>query len=391
MKNFLVAFDKCKDSLSAPEICDLAERVLIKRFPETRVMKVPLTDGGEGFVQILSAEVEGSIESAKVIDSIGKETTAKFGLCQIEKLHSSVIKELQLPSSGNLAIVEMAECVGLADLPNELRNPWETSTFGVGQLLRKAADLRVDAILLGIGGSSTNDIGLGALVALGATVKNKNNETIPFPHPLTWCDVSEIHFDDLVELPPIIIACDVENKLFGDSGATAVYGPQKGLSVEDIGKFEDQIKRILTMVSTKISKVFEKSNAIGSGAAGGMGFGLSLFYDVNMTKGFDLISSWFSIDELMKNADFVITGEGRFDKTSLNGKGPFEVIRQSSQNDIPSLVLAGSVDNEVKRQVKGKFHKCDLLAFGRSDWTLEKNLLLARDQFTSSLQNYSFS
>ena len=94
---------------------------------------------------------------------------------------------------------------------------------------------------------------------------------------------------------------------------------------------------------------------------------------------------------LMKNADFVITGEGRFDKTSLNGKGPFEVIRQSSQNDIPSLVLAGSVDNEVKRQVKGKFHKCDLLAFGRSDWTLEKNLLLARDQFTSSLQNYSFS
>ena len=145
------------------------------------------------------------------------------------------------------------------------------------------------------------------------------------------------------------------------------------------------------MVNTKIPKVFEKSNAIGSGAAGGMGYGLSLFYDVNMTKGFDLISSWFRIDELMKNADFVITGEGRFDKTSLNGKGPFEVIRQSSQNDIPSLVLAGSVDNEVKRQVKGKFHKCDLLAFGRSDWTLEKNLLLARDQFTSSLQNYSFS
>lgn len=390
MNKFLVAFDKCKDSLSAPEICDLAERVLIKRFPETRVTKVPLTDGGEGFVQILSAEVEASIESVKVMNSIGKETTVKFGLCKIEKLHSSIIKELHLPTSGNLAILEMAECVGLADLPNELRNPWETSTFGVGQLLRKTADLGVDAILLGIGGSSTNDIGLGALVALGATVKNKNNEKVPFPYPLNWSDVSEIDFDDLVELPPITIACDVENKLLGESGATAVYGPQKGLAVEDIGKFEDEIKRILTLINSKISKVFEKSNAIGSGAAGGMGYGLSLFYNVSMINGFDLISSWFSIDELMKNADFVITGEGRFDKTSLNGKGPFEVIRQSSQSDIPSLVLAGSVDNEVKRHVKGKFNNCDLLAFGRSDWTLEKNLLLARDQFTSSLQNYPF-
>ena len=144
------------------------------------------------------------------------------------------------------------------------------------------------------------------------------------------------------------------------------------------------------MINSKISKVFEKSDAIGSGAAGGMGYGLSLFYNVSMIKGFDLISSWFSIDELINNADFVITGEGRFDKTSLNGKGPFEVIRQSSQSDIPSLVLAGSVDNEVKRHVKGKFNNCDLLAFGRSDWTLEKNLLLARDQFTSSLQNYPF-
>ena len=390
MNKFLVAFDKCKDSLSAPEICDLAERVLIKRFPETRVTKVPLTDGGEGFVQILSAEVEASIESVKVMNSIGKETTAKFGLCKIEKLHSSIIKELHLPTSGNLAILEMAECVGLADLPNELRNPWETSTFGVGQLLRKTADLGVDAILLGIGGSSTNDIGLGALVALGATIKNQNNEKVTFPYPLNWSDVSEIDFDDLVELPPITIACDVENKLLGESGATAVYGPQKGLAVEDIGKFEDEIKRILTLINSKISKVFEKSNAIGSGAAGGMGYGLSLFYNVSMINGFDLISSWFSIDELMKNADFVITGEGRFDKTSLNGKGPFEVIRQSSQSDIPSLVLAGSVDNEVKRHVKGKFNNCDLLAFGRSDWTLEKNLLLARDQFTSSLQNYPF-
>ena len=390
MNKFLVAFDKCKDSLSAPEICDLAERVLIKRFPETRVTKVPLTDGGEGFVQILSAEVEASIESVKVMNSIGKETTAKFGLCKIEKLHYSIIKKLHLPASGNLAILEMAECVGLADLPNELRNPWETSTFGVGQLLRKTADLGVDAILLGIGGSSTNDIGLGALVALGATIKNKNHEKVPFPYPLNWSDVSEIDFDDLVELPPITIACDVENKLLGESGATAIYGPQKGLAVEDIGKFEDEIKRILTLINSKISKVFEKSDAIGSGAAGGMGYGLSLFYNVSMIKGFDLISSWFSIDELINNADFVITGEGRFDKTSLNGKGPFEVIRQSSQSDIPSLVLAGSVDNEVKHHVKGKFKNCALLAFGRSDWTLEKNLLLARDQFTSSLQNYPF-
>ena len=298
---------------------------------------------------------------------------------------------LELPSSGKLAIVEMAQSAGLADLTSDQRNPWQTSTYGVGQMLLEAARLGVDAILLGIGGSSTNDIGLGALHALGLSIKNEKQEEIPFPSPSTWTNIRELGPESLSDLPPIRIACDVENQLLGEFGATAQYGPQKGLPKSEIGLFESEIKDLLNLLKPKEPKTFDLAKANGSGAAGGMGFGLSLFYEVSLVQGFQLISSWFEIEKKIKKADFVITAEGRFDQTSMDGKGPYEIVKVAQQNSTQSLVIAGSVDDKVAVQLSKNFPDCSFISFGRSDWTMEKNLSCARENFLSTLLKYPFS
>ena len=390
MAHFLVACDKCKGSLSAFEMCNLAESVLSERFPTSGVTKVPLTDGGEGFCEILTRGADGVLHSIEVLDSVGSKKKAQYGICDVEKLSPKVIKFLNLPSSGNLGIVEMAQAAGLADLPESNRNPWETSTFGVGQILKKVAECGVDVILLGIGGSSTNDIGIGALNALGLSLKSHDNNEISFPIPSVWKNVEGIVIDGLDSLPPIRIACDVDNQLLGHQGATAQYGPQKGLHDRDIEQFEEQIKEILNIIESHRTDIFELSKVKGSGAAGGIGFGLSIFYEVSLVHGFDLISSWFEIDQKIEEADYVITGEGRFDQTSLSGKGPYEIIRLSNLKETPSLVMAGSVDSKTAREISGNFTGCDLIPFGRSDWSLDENLSRANQNFTETLERYGF-
>ena len=391
MANFLVACDKCKGSLSAFEVCSLAKSVLQQRFPGSQIVEVPLTDGGEGFTDILTCGATGLFHPIKVKDSIGNQKQAKIGLCEIAKLPASVTQALELPSSGKLAIVEMAQSAGLADLTSDQRNPWRTSTYGVGQMLLEAARLGVDAILLGIGGSSTNDIGLGALHALGLSIRNEMHEEIPFPSPSTWTNIRNLDAESLSDLPPIRIACDVENQLLGEFGATAQYGPQKGLPKSEIGLFESEIKDLLNLLKSKEPKTFDLAKANGSGAAGGMGFGLSLFYEVSLVQGFQLISSWFEIEKKIKKADFVITAEGRFDQTSMDGKGPYEIVKVAQQNSTQSLVIAGSVDDKVAVQLSKNFPDCSFISFGRSDWTMEKNLSCARENFLSTLLKYPFS
>ena len=390
MANILVACDKCKGSLSAFEICSLAKSVLQKRFPSSCVTEAPLTDGGEGFTDILTQEAAGRLHSLEVRDSIGNHSEVQIGICEITNLPPAVVETLNIPSLGKLAIVEMAQAAGLADLASHQRNPWNTSTYGVGQMLGQAAQLGVDAILLGIGGSSTNDIGLGALHALGLSIRNDKQEEISFPCPSTWKNIRDLNQEHLSNLPPIRIACDVENQLLGEFGATAQYGPQKGLPKEEIGLFESEIKSLLKLLELQESKTFDLAKVNGTGAAGGMGFGLSLFYDVSLVQGFELISSWFEIENKIKQADFVITAEGRFDQTSMDGKGPYQIIKTSQRHSTASLVIAGSIDQQVVSKASTNFPDCSFVSFGRSDWPIEKNLSCARENFVTTLEEFSF-
>ena len=390
MSTFLVAFDKCKGSLSSHQLCNLAETVLKDRFPDSDVRKVPLTDGGDGFVEILTEAGKGRFHDTWVVDSIGREKKVNFGVCEIQNLNRQVIEYLELPKYGKLAIVEMAVAAGLADLPVEKHNPWETSTFGVGQILKETAKLGVDSVLLGIGGSSTIDAGIGALSALGACFEYNGVQSARIPYPSSWSSITGVNFDDLAKLPPIKVACDVGNILLGENGATSCYGPQKGLVKNEIILFEEELKKILTSFTPYFPDALEKSKNNGSGAAGGLGYGLSLVYDVSLVQGFNLIRDWFSIDQQIQEASFVITGEGRFDKSSLYGKGPFEILRLSDDYRTPSLIMAGSVDKESVAEVFRQYQSCDVIAFGRSDWTLDKNLHFAKEQFSKTLHEYNF-
>jgi glycerate kinase len=381
----LAAFDKCKDSLSADDLCSLAKGRIEGRYREVSVETIPQTDGGEGFASILTCSKAGEMRSVSVSDSLGRPCEIQVGFLEIEKLNEEVTAFLSLPKSGTIALVEMASIVGLADLEAEQRNPWKTSTVGVGECLLECKEWGVSAILLGVGGSSTNDMGVGALSALGVKFLDELDEQVNFPCPQTWDAVKTIDASDLLSLPPIWIACDVSNPLLGENGATRQFGPQKGLKPED----EDVLENRMLEMNRSLVKCFpeadRKCDSSGMGAAGGIGFGLSLACDVSMMGGFSLVSKWFELEKKIKLCDLVVTGEGRFDCTSLQGKGPCEILRLAGKYGKKAILLAGSVEEEAVSRMKEECPSAEIHAFGRQDLSLAENLNRAEEFFQTKL------
>jgi glycerate kinase len=389
MQKVLAAFDKCKDSLTAGESCEIAKDI----FEEVSfvVDTVPLSDGGEGFVEILTQQASGELIFVKASDALGKVKDVSVGLCELENLPAATKEFLNLTlTQGKIAIIEMASVVGLADLPFEERNAWKTSTLGMGEVLAHCASLELDAILIGIGGSATNDMGLGSLVGLGLELQRENGEIIDFPCPKEWHDLAKIKLNHLLDLPPLKIACDVRNPLLGPNGATHQYGKQKGLNQESRERLESKMEEMVTKLSSHFSKAEENSILDGSGAAGGIGYGLGLAYDVSLVPGFDLIRIWFDLDNKIKDCDFVFTGEGRFDKTSLQGKGPFEVIRLANIHSKKSFLIAGSVDSQVKEDCQNQFSDLQIHSFSDPELSLEENLKKGGELMAKKLKNVFF-
>ena len=381
----LAAFDKCKDSLSADDLCSLAKGRIEGRHPEVSVEKIPQTDGGEGFASILSCSKDGEMRSVCVPDSLGRTREIQVGLLEIEKLNEEVTAFLSLPKSGTIALVEMASIVGLADLETEDRDPWKTSTVGVGECLRKCKEWGASAILLGVGGSSTNDMGVGALSALGVRFLDEMAEQVNFPCPQTWDTVKTIDASDLLSLPPVWIACDVSNPLLGENGATRQFGPQKGLKPEDEDVLEDRMLEMNRSLVKCFPEADHKCEAQGMGAAGGIAFGLSLACDVSMVGGFSLVSKWFGLEKEIELCDLVLTGEGRFDRTSLQGKGPCEILRLAGKYGKKAILLAGSVQEEAVSRMKEECPAAEIHAFGRQDLSLAENLTRAEELFQAKL------
>jgi glycerate kinase len=383
----LAAFDKCKDSLSAREICALAQKVASAKPFNHDVHCLPLTDGGEGFAELLTHAKEGTYYSILAQDSLGKEKEVQVGIVPSGKLDLSLREFANLPSQGNWAVIEMSSIAGLSDLSQEKRNPWLTSTIGVGQLLAGVSSYGVSAIILGIGGSSTNDMGLGALSALGVNFLDQEDELISFPIPECWSRIAEISVDKLVTLPPIRIACDVSNQLLGEEGATFQFGPQKGLSANR----KEEMESNMELMSERLSKIFQKPlnfrNQEGTGAAGGIAYGLSLAFETQFVPGFSFVSKWFDLENEVKRADLIITGEGRFDQTSLYGKGPYEIIRMASKYQKKVLILAGSVEKEAAEKCMREFANVEITAFGSSELGLEENLTRASELFQQKLKS----
>jgi glycerate kinase len=350
----LLAFDKFKHALGASAACAAAAAAIREAFPGAHIDEAPLTDGGEGFCEILTHAVGGKLHQHRVHGPRFAPVEAHHGEVDLAKIPKAAQVLLEFHDHGRLAIIEMAQASGLDLLAPVERDPWQTSSFGTGELLARAADAGAHAALLGIGGSATNDLGLGALEAVGLEFRDANGALLKHITPAKFSEVARIAGEPWPHLPDLRIACDVRNTLLGPNGATAIFGPQKGLLPEDAARLE----RAVGAMAKKLCAHFDQPRTLmmepGTGAAGGISFGLRVACAAKLAPGFALVAAWLRLDERVKEADLVITGEGRFDATSLSGKGPGAIAEMALKHHKKLVVLAGQVDESAAAALRAR-------------------------------------
>ncbi|MGB1128016.1 MAG: glycerate kinase [Opitutales bacterium] len=348
--NILVAFDKFKDSMTAVRACDAAANgAQLALDGQVIFTRAPLTDGGEGFCRILTETAGGHLEYHPVTGPLGEEIDAPLGWIESSKIPVRAKHMLGL-EQGNVAVIEMAAVAGLEMVPPAQRHPAHCTTRGVGELIRVATAQEASAILLGIGGSATSDLGLGALEALGIQFSNTGSAT-----PGQWSQAGAITGALDLEVPPVYIACDVDNPLTGPRGAAAAYGPQKGLADEEIEAFDAEAAKMAKRLCAHCGQDDSLAELPGSGAAGGIGFGLKVACGADYVPGFELVAAWLDIASKVADSDLILTGEGKFDQSSLAGKGPYSLLAAAHAADKPAILLAGCVDEDAAKTAGARF------------------------------------
>lgn len=317
----LIACDKFKGSLSALEVAEAVAGGL----PDVwGVSMCPIADGGEGFVDAMLVGGKGRLVEVETTDALGRHCMATYGL------------------SGFDAYIEMSAASGIWRISERDRAPRESSTRGTGLLIRHAAEISgAKRIFVGIGGSATNDGGAGMAAALGTRFFDVNGGALD-GSPAAMADLASIDESGRIDLPEIIVACDVDHPLCGPRGASAVFGPQKGAGPHDVVFLDGVLGRLAT-----ISEAGEIARIPGSGAAGGLGFGLVRFAGARLVSGFELVAEALSLREKIAAADLVITGEGALDSQTLGGKGPAGVAAWARMAGVPVVAIAGRIEPEA--------------------------------------------
>ena len=325
----VIAPDSFKETLSAFEVASAIESGFQNVFPEAEIIKIPIADGGEGTVDAMVRATNGSFEFSEVEGPMGDNTRAKWGML----------------GNSKTAVIEIAEACGLHLVSANKRNPMAASSYGVGQLVIAALDKGAKKIIIGLGGSSTNDGGYGFLRAIGVQfLDSKGNELNGHFETLSLLsDINLSHIDKRIMNTSIEIACDVDNPLLGHQGATRVFAAQKGAS----NKMIEELESIMTHYYEVISGQFKSQarDQPGFGAAGGLGFGISAFSNSELKSGITIVLETLNFNQYLLNADLVITGEGRIDSQSERGKAPIGVINYANQFNCRVFVIAGSVDD----------------------------------------------
>lgn len=380
----LLAFDKFKDSMSAAEACAAAAEAIREVHPDWVIESAPLTDGGEGFASILTEMAGGRLEQRSVRGPRFAETEATLGWVDLADLPSALRELLQVPEAGQLAIIEMAQASGIEHLAPEDRDLWHTSTIGTGELIRHAADAGAAAMLLGLGGSATNDLGMGALEGMGIVAYDHDFRQVTQFTPARFKHIASLSGIVNVRrrMPPVRLACDVTNPLLGSTGAAAVFGPQKGLLPVDFDRFERLMRktadRLLGLFGHDPEEFEARRNEPGAGAAGGIGFGLrTALPDSAFVSGIELVKAWIGLEPKLSRADLVITGEGAFDLSSLHGKGPSVVLSQLRENQ-RALLFGGRIEPDALALATAR-HPIEAHTIGRTDWPLSRSLAEGRD------------
>ncbi len=327
----VIAPDSYKESLTAQQVATQIEQGFSEIFPEAQYVKLPVADGGEGTVEAMVAATKGKIIRLNVTGPLGEEVEAFYGLS----------------GDDSCAYIEMAAASGLELVPASRRDPLITTSLGTGELIRNALDRGVEHFIIGIGGSATNDGGAGMVQALGAKLLDKQGKQIGFGGgrlaELDSIDLSE--FDSRIKNCRFEVACDVTNPLLGEEGASAVFGPQKGATPELVRQLDKALEHYARIIQRDLD--IDVLSIPGGGAAGGMGAALHAFCQAELRRGIEIVTEALGLDELVKDATLVITGEGRIDSQTIHGKVPIGVAKVAKRYNKPVIGIAGSLTADV--------------------------------------------
>ena len=325
--NIVIAPDKFKGSLSAARVCLAVTEALHEIHPDWNIISIPVADGGEGTAELLTAASQGKEVSVKVQDPLFREINSGYGISE----------------DGKSGFIEMARASGLELLKRSERNPLYTSTFGTGQLIADALRRGVSQVVLGIGGSATNDAGMGMAEALGFAFYDKHgNKLKPIGENLIRLhSIDATHIHQRIASTKFTVLCDVSNPLYGEMGAAHVFGPQKGADAQVIKLLDEGLRRFAEVAQSSLQM---SADFPGAGAAGGTGSGAQVFLKAHISGGFDFISKFTKLEEKIAQADLVITGEGKMDSQSLSGKVVGGVARIASSNNKKCIAFTGRCD-----------------------------------------------
>lgn len=327
MKHFVLAPDSFKGTMDAKEVCAIWDEAIHRHIPDAMTTCFPMADGGEGMVSAFLSICGGKRIYKTVSDPFGKPVQAAYGI---------------LPD--DTAVIEMAACSGLP-LVEDNKNPLVATTYGVGELIRDTEKQGVKNIILGLGGSATNDCGIGMAAALGYRFLDTNDKDV---EPLAENMQRIAHIIKPGRLPGITVtaACDVDNPLYGPSGATYTFGVQKGANGETLEILEAGLKNIAGVIRKDFG--LDVADVPGAGAAGGLGGGVMAFIGGTLKPGIDLLLDAAKFNDALETADMVFTGEGRIDWQSVHGKVPVGVSRRAKQRGIPCIALCGAIGKDVE-------------------------------------------
>ncbi|HEI8867449.1 glycerate kinase [Serratia sp. AKBS12] len=336
LRKVVIAPDSFKESLSALDVAAAIERGFRQIYPDVEYVKLPMADGGEGTVDSMVAATEGEIVQLSVRGPLGTPVEAFYGLL----------------GDGETAVIEMAAASGLHLAPSGQRDPLIATSYGTGELILAALDRGVSAIILGIGGSATNDGGAGMMQALGARLLDGQQRSLP-PGGAALASLVELDLsgvDARLQQVKVTVACDVDNPLCGKNGASAIFGPQKGATPAMVEQLDNALRHYGTLLEQTTGR--NVLNAPGAGAAGGMGAALLGMLDAQLRPGIEIVIETLRLEEAIKGADLVITGEGRLDSQSIHGKTPIGVARVAKRHRLPVIGIAGSLaaDYQVVHQ-----------------------------------------
>ena len=340
-KHILLAFDSFKGSLSSAEIAEGIEETIMGIDPMIMVDRCLMSDGGEGMLETMKAVLPLYLVTKTVTGPLDLPEQARLGWEKNQRI----------------AVIESAQANGLPLVPVKNRNPLKTTAYGVGELIRAALDLGAETVIVGLGGSATNEAGLSILQALGAVIRDQNGDPLPTMtgELLEHVHTIDLHkLDERLENTKILAACDVNNPLTGPNGGTYVYGPQKGANSKRLPILEAGMENVLTVIKEKTG--IDLNKVSGAGAAGGIAGGLHALLKAELKPGIDVILQAQRFEKLLKNVDLVLTGEGKSDQQTLMGKVPMGVLRVAKKIGVPVILVSGIVE-EKEAMLKAGFNE----------------------------------